>query len=126
MIAITTSSSMSVKAGEEERCGEAMDADLSAGPGERNFGPPARGPLQTVCERPARMLVAEASEQKLDGQVFWLTARVSPRTAFPPRGSGLLPGDLADYSGGPATDSHRLPYSPRSGFPAEAPVEDGY
>ena len=56
-----------------------MGADLSAGPGERvDFGPPALGPLQTVCERPARMLVAEASEQQLDGQVFWLTARSGP------------------------------------------------
>src|SRR5262249_6646420 len=28
---------------------------------------------------PARMLVAEASEQSLDGQVFWLAARGGPR-----------------------------------------------
>lgn len=53
-----------------------------------HFDPPAQGTLQTVCERPARMLVAEASEQKLDGQVFWLSAHNGPRTAFPPCGSG--------------------------------------
>jgi hypothetical protein len=34
------------------------------------------------------MLVAEASEQKFDGQVFWLSALGGPRTAFPPHGSG--------------------------------------
>lgn len=82
------------------------------------FDPPARGPLQTVCERPARMLVAEASEQKLDGQVFWLTAPGGSRTPSRLAAVAWLSGDLADYSGGPATDLHRLPYYP-------PPVLDG-
>jgi hypothetical protein len=66
------------------------------------------------------MLEAGASQRKLDGQVFWLSAPVGPRTAFPPfLGSGLdLSGGLADYSGGPATDSHRLPYYPPDRFRA--------
>jgi hypothetical protein len=59
------------------------------------------------------MLVAEASEQQLDGQVFWLTALREPRTAFPLQQQWPdTSEDLADHSGGPATDSHRLPYSP--------------
>jgi hypothetical protein len=91
MMAMTTSSSMSVKPAGRAEGRRAMDANLSAGPGERvPFDPPAHGSLQTVCERPARMLMAEASEQKLDGQVFWLTARNGSRTAFPPGGSGTL------------------------------------
>lgn len=48
----------------------------------------------------------------LDGQVFWLSAHGGPRIAFPPCGSGIRPKVLADHSGGPATDLHRLPYSP--------------
>jgi hypothetical protein len=61
------------------------------------------------------MLEAEASEQ-LGRQVFWLTAPSGLRTAFPhvPGGSTQWPvwfGDLADHSGGPATDLHRFPYS---------------
>ena len=49
----------------------------------------------------------------LDGQVFWLTATIDPRAAFPRRSrrSDILPRPLADYSSGPATDSHRLPFS---------------
>jgi hypothetical protein len=65
---------------------------------------------------PARILVAEASEQFLGRQVFWLTARSGP--GLPSRrvrGSGVcFTGDLADYSGGPATDLHRFP---NAGFP---------
>ena len=46
-----------------------MDANLSAGPGKRvPVDPPAHGSLQTVCERPARMLMAEASNW--NGQFF--------------------------------------------------------
>ena len=56
-------------------------------------------------------------------QVFWLTARDGPRTVFPRMHlkSGELAvtyafGGLTDYSGGPATDSHRFPYSPTPSF----------
>jgi hypothetical protein len=81
---------MGTRSGREVRRRGGMDwADLPGRARGFHFDPPARGSLQTVCERPARMLVAEASEQKLDGQVFWLTAHDGPRTAFPPRGSGL-------------------------------------
>ncbi len=121
MMAITTSSSISVKP--RRRAGIRWDtsADLSAGPGKRvPLRPPGTWPLSRRSARvPARMLLAEASEQRLDGQVFWLSARNGPRTAFPPFGSGLgLSGGLADHSGGPATDFHRLPYYPPDRFRA--------
>ncbi len=59
------------------------------------------------------MLVAEASEQKLDGQVFWLTALDGTPDRLPAyRQWHALSGSLAEYSGGPTTDSHRLPYYP--------------
>ncbi len=46
---------------------------------------PARGtPADDLRAASARMLVAEASEQRLDGQVFWLTAHTGLGTAFPP------------------------------------------
>jgi hypothetical protein len=48
-----------------------------------------------------------------DRQVFWLSAR----NGFPSPSQTLARpvacrGSLADYSGGPATDSHRFPYCP--------------
>src|SRR5260221_13814171 len=63
------------------------------------------------------MLGAEASKQKLGRQVFWLTAHndlrrpslVDKATKWPKNIEGL-----ADYSGGPATASHRFPYYPPS------------
>jgi hypothetical protein len=65
------------------------------------------------------MLKAEASKQLLGRPVFWLSARHGPE---PPSRSRLPKkllavayiwfGDLADYSGGPAPDSHRLPFRP--------------
>ena len=39
--------------------------------------------MQTDSDHSARLLKAEAPEQSLDGQVFWLTARNGPRTTFP-------------------------------------------
>ena len=89
-----------------------------------DFDPPARGPLQTVCERPARMLVAEASEQKLDGQVFWLSARGGPRTAFPPRGSGMnCPGAWPITAAAPRRILTVFPILPLLAFRPGAPVE---
>jgi len=66
------------------------------------------------------MLEAEASQRELKRQVFWLSACNVPRTAFPPwspkRLRQWLCGfeELADHSGGPATDLHRFPFSPRA------------
>jgi len=48
----------------------------------------------------------------LDGQVFWLTARRAPDGLPASRQWRFLSGGLAEYSGGPAPGSHRLPYSP--------------
>jgi hypothetical protein len=48
-----------------------MNVGLPAGSGkEGSLQPSLNGPLQAVCERPVQMLAAEASEQRLDGQVF--------------------------------------------------------
>ena len=47
----------------------------------------------------------------LDGQVFWLTARRAPDGLPASRQWRFLSGGLAEYSGGPAPGSHRLPYS---------------
>jgi hypothetical protein len=51
------------------------------------------------------MPAAGASQQKLDGQVFWLTAHESSQAAFPPCGSGLI-----------AQEHSRLQRRPRDGF----------
>jgi hypothetical protein len=60
------------------------------------------------------MLVAEASEQRLDGQVFWLTAPDGPRTAFPPRGSGTLhPGTWPITAAAPRRIRTVFPIIPR-------------
>jgi hypothetical protein len=73
------------------------------------------------------MPAAGASQQKLDGQVFWLTARDDPERPSRLVAVARSLGDLADYSGGPATDLHRLPYSPPAPeYGPEAPVEEGY
>jgi hypothetical protein len=65
------------------------------------------------------MPAAGASQQNLDGQVFWLTARDDPGRPSRLVAVACVPRDLADYSGGPATDLHRLPYyPPSSGSPA--------
>ena len=73
------------------------------------------------------MPAAGASQQKLDGQVFWLKARDDPGRPSRLRAVACVPGDLADYSGGPATDLHRLPYSPPAPeFGAGAPVEESH
>jgi hypothetical protein len=75
--------------------------------------------VQLDCAHAARMLVAEASETSLGRQVFWLTAPNGFRTTFPrtvlgePFAVALQFGGLADYSGGPATDSHRFPFCSR-------------
>jgi hypothetical protein len=61
------------------------------------------------------MLGAEASKQKLGRQVFWLTARDDLRRPSPVEKATKWHENfkgLADYSGGPATDSHRFPYYP--------------
>jgi hypothetical protein len=72
------------------------------------------------------MLEAEASKQKLGRQVFWLTAPDDPRrpshAGDPAQWLMSLVG-LADYSGGPATDSHRFPYCPPTSQGAAEPVE---
>ena len=67
------------------------------------------------------MLGTEASKRLIGRQVFWLTARYGPQTAFPRLGdwatfavASLFAG-LADHSGGPATELHRFPYSPPLG-----------
>ncbi len=72
MIAMTTSSSIRVKAEGGWRCRWTGEHRAQTFPPGRargcHFDPPARGTLQTVCERPARMLVAEASEQHSTGR----------------------------------------------------------
>ena len=68
------------------------------------------------------MLVAEASEQIPSRQVFRLSAHQRSSGGLPTSiklGSGTSkPEALTDHGGGPATDSHRLPYSlPPFGWP---------
>jgi hypothetical protein len=65
-----------------------------------------------------------SSGTRFDRPVFWLTAQWRFRTAFPQEYLQWLFwfGSLADYSGGPATDSHRFP-SARSHQENELPVE---
>jgi hypothetical protein len=82
--------------------------------GRRGVGPGTQEGLRTrgwclTCRVPG----SGAPLASLDGQVFWLTATIDARAAFPRRWrrSGRLPGPLADYSSGPAPDSHRLPSS---------------
>ena len=75
---------------------------------------PARGARQTVCERPARMLVAEASEQNSTGRSSGSRLVTDPGPPSRLAAVARMSGGLADHSGGPATDSHRLPYSPPS------------
>ena len=50
----------------------------------------------------------------LDGQVFWLTATIDPRAAFPRRSrrSDILPRPLADYSSGPGRILTGFPFHP--------------
>src|SRR5947209_2605833 len=69
--------------------------------------------VQRDCGVPVRMLAAEASETTLNRQVFWLTApdglERPSRGRFENCRSGTHGFEgLAEYSGGPATDSHRF------------------
>jgi hypothetical protein len=64
------------------------------------------------------MLETEASKQSLGKQVFWLTAPSGPESpshmGHHKRDlcSGIVEfGSLADYSGGPAPELHRFPFS---------------
>jgi len=62
--------------------------------------------------RPALVLEAEALDQFVPRQVFWLSAH--PGSDSPSRKQYLqwdMNPILADYSGGPAPDFHRLPFS---------------
>ena len=108
-----------------------MNANLTAGPGMREgqLRPyPGASPPQTIREGAARMLVAEASEQIQDRQVFRLSAHHGSRATFPPAFCwqwSITPENLTDHGGGPATDSHRLPYSPGSTFASPRKIEPG-
>jgi hypothetical protein len=70
------------------------------------------------------MLVAEASDQKLDGQVFWLSAPDGPRTAFPPCGSGwVCPGAWPITAAAPRRICTVFPIISRIVSEPGAPVE---
>jgi hypothetical protein len=62
-------------------------------------------PVQASARGPARMPAAGASQQKLDRQVFWLSAHDSSQAAFPLCSSGLN-----------AQEPDRLQRRPRDGF----------
>ena len=54
--------------------------------------------------------VPEHRDDGHDRQVFWLSA-LAARFAFPRFPTVAFEPSLTDYSGGPAPDSHRLPFS---------------
>ncbi|APW59418.1 hypothetical protein BSF38_00841 [Paludisphaera borealis] len=84
-----------------------IGADLSAGPGMVGASTPPYVPdADSLRSARVRMLEAEASQLRLDGQVFWLTAHSGLRTAFPPCGSGMF-----------VRWPDRLQRRPRAGFP---------
>jgi hypothetical protein len=84
---------------------EAMSKPSCPVGGERCFDLSVACPVQASARGPARMPVAGASQQNLDGQVFWLSASDGSRAAFPPCGSGLI-----------AQEPDRLQRRPRDGF----------
>ena len=114
MIAMTTSSSIRVNPLLSRDGGRgASGAELSAGTGEE-------GPLRPLRHAVLRRQSASSPpgcswpehRTELDGQVFWLSARYGPGPPSRLVAVARMSGGLADYSGGPATDSNRLPYSP--------------
>ena len=116
MMAMTTSSSMSVKPGERRRVerGCLMETVLSAGVGQRGSTSALsqrHRPVQTDCNHACRMLEAEASEQELGRQVFWLTARSGPEQPSRRR-SSKGPSAVASLSSGPGRSQQR----PCNGF----------
>src|SRR5438034_3845055 len=83
MMAMTTSSSIRVKADERRETNRkgAIEAVLSVGAGQRGSTSALsqrHRPVQTDCNHACRILEAEASEQQFGRQVFWLTAHSGP------------------------------------------------
>src|SRR5262249_15819462 len=111
MIAMTTSNSMSVKA--RRRAGDMMSTTgFSFLPRRAKAVPwPKAAGGRGVRTNPVPLGGLRPKHRtRLDGQVFWLTARDDTQAAFPRYNAvASWPGALADHSGGPATDSHRLP-----------------
>jgi hypothetical protein len=82
MMAMTTNSSMSVKANRRrDEQAEGMECSPFAGPGKKRIVSAREATQQlagTDCFHACSMLKAEASEQELGRQVFWLMARNGP------------------------------------------------
>ena len=109
MIAMTTSSSISVKA--RRVSGERGTGMVLSGAGtDWPRGKAWSSSRRTRSSRPARMLEAEASpgapERPYSGS---RVGRSRTPSREPWLAVALLSGDLLAYSGGPAPDSHRLP-----------------
>jgi hypothetical protein len=102
---------------------------LSAGPGKKPFRP-CRGTLARAdgttvppgCSRPKHQ--NSYSTGRSSGFRL-VTVPERPSRAWPvaAQWSTLGSGSLADYSGGPATDSHRFPFCPGAEIGAGGPVE---
>src|SRR5262249_46629563 len=89
-------------------------------PGEEPSPRCSRPKHRTPNPRQAGLL-ADGSERN----VLPLTAPNGLPTAAQRSHSGVdVFGSLADHSGGPATDSHRLPFSPRAGLGARGTCRD--
>jgi hypothetical protein len=92
-----------------------MGADLSAGPGKRvPLRPPGTWRVADGLRNdPPGCSWPKHRNRNSTGRSSGSRLVSVPGPPSRPLGSGLVvSGGLADYSGGPATDSHRLPYSP--------------
>lgn len=96
----------------QARCPESLRVRIQ--PGES-----PRGRDRAEKRRPLIRVSATGSRNRLDGQVFWLPDR--PTSCAFPRlcRSGVFAAFVPGYSGGTATDLHRLPYSSAGPEPAD-------
>jgi hypothetical protein len=71
------------------------------------------------------MLEAGASQRKLDGQVFWLTAHLGPWNAFPPSQAvaGPFPGTWPITAAAPRRIHTVFPILPRTVTEPGAPIK---